>query len=91
MIDRGVPDKPIANKPTLDPHNRDVWEAFWTLHISRPVGMDVGAIPLAEIVTYWRDVMGVADPDHRNELIDLTRIMDVAFLTWHRETQKQKG
>ncbi len=75
---------PLARKLELYDDLIPVWECFWFLHPSRPMGMDIGAIPLSEIVIYWKEVGLVADQDDLIEKVRLIRSMDTEFLNYHR-------
>lgn len=67
-------------RPELEDENIETWEAFWLLCVSRPAGMEPGAIPLTEIIAYWRDIARVTDPDVLGEKTRLIRAMDVVWL-----------
>ncbi len=66
-----------------------MWQAFWALSPSRAVGMDVGAIPLSEVVAYFK-LTGLADPELREDYARFIRAMDAAFLDWHHQQQKAR-
>jgi hypothetical protein len=46
--------------------------------------MDIGAIPLSEIVAYL-GIHDIQDPETGQEFMRLIRAMDGEFLIWHRE------
>lgn len=75
----------LPPKPELYQDLIPVWECFWFLSPSRPQGMDLGAITLTEIVTYWKEIGGVIDQDDLNEKTRLVRIMDNTFLEIAKE------
>ena len=71
-----------------DPHLEAIWQAFWTLSPSRPVGFGVGAIEFSQIAAY-ANLFGFAG----TELQDLIRgitVLDNEFLKLQDE-QKPKG
>lgn len=76
---------PLKSRPELYDDLVPVWEAFWFLHSSRPVGMDVGAISLTEIIAYWRELHGVSGRSDLVEKVHLIRAMDMKFLELNRE------
>ena len=80
----------LQQMPRLYPDLRAIWEAFWFLHSSRPVGMSVGAIPLSEIVTYWRSLDFVLDDDDFQMKVKLIREMDTVYLRWQRKQEDAK-
>jgi hypothetical protein len=67
------------NGPAIPEHQIDVWDAFWVLHDSRPVGMAPGGIPLTEIEAYLR-MYDIRDPDLIDEWLTLIREMDREYL-----------
>ncbi len=75
----------IQNLPDLFEDLVPIWLAFWTLHSSRPIGMSPGAIQLSEMVTYFRDILGVTDQEELAEKIGLVRAMDSVWMTWYAE------
>ena len=78
----------LERRPTLDPKYGRVWEAFWFLHASRTMGMEMGAIPVSEITNYWTVLGNISSLDTLEELTRLVRVLDVAFLNYHHEQQK---
>ena len=66
-----------------------VWECFWFLSPARPQGMDLGAIPLSEIVTYWKDIFGVILTADFIEKTRLVRVLDEEYLRLSRERAKK--
>lgn len=87
MEEQPEPPGPLLNKPDLYEDLIPVWESFWFLHLSRPVGMEVGAIPLSEIIAYWRDIVGVGSRLELAEKVNLVRIMDETFLKYSKENR----
>ena len=53
-----------------------IWDGFWVLSPSRSVGFSVGAIPLAEMVSYC-DAFGV---DDREQFIAGIQAMDRIYV-----------
>jgi len=47
--------------------------------------MEVGAIPLTEIIAYWRDVVGVISRTDLAEKVRFVRAMDETFLAYNRD------
>jgi hypothetical protein len=84
MEEQDEPPGPLAQLEEIYPDLVPIWECFWFLHPSRPTGMDVGAIPLSEIVTYWKEVGLVSDQEDLREKVRLVRVMDTEFLNHHR-------
>lgn len=70
----------LPQKPELYDDLVPIWECFWFLSPARPQGMDLGAIPLSEIVTYWKEIGGVTSQTALNENVRLVRILDNEFL-----------
>jgi hypothetical protein len=71
-----------------NPHLEAIWQAFWTLSPSRPLGFGPGAIEFSQIVTYGQ-AFGFAG----SELQDLIRgvtVLDNEFLKLQDE-QRPKG
>lgn len=87
MEEQPEPPKVLLNKPDLYDDLIPIWESFWFLHPARPAGMDVGAIPLTEIIAYWREVVGVASRSELTEKVRLVRAMDKAFLEYVKENR----
>jgi hypothetical protein len=50
----GKTPKALEDEPEIYPDVLWLWDAFWLLHRSRPIGMTVGPIPLTEIEAYIR-------------------------------------
>lgn len=73
--------------PELAPHLLPVWNAFAFLSPSRPMGMEVGAIPLTEILAYLdeHEVRG----EWRADMVALIRDLDNAFRE-HCRAQSEK-
>tara|TARA_R110000751_G_scaffold10671_3_gene38653 strand:- start:2446 stop:2706 length:261 start_codon:yes stop_codon:yes gene_type:complete len=76
---------PLRNRPELYDDLAPVWEAFWFLNSSRPIGMEAGAIPLSEIIAYWRELHGLTARSDLVERVHLIRAMDTKFLELNRE------
>lgn len=67
----------LAGRPDLDPYwAQPLYEAFWFLSLSRPLGFAPGAIPLAEMVHYC-EIFEVEDV---REFVRHIRDLDEAFL-----------
>lgn len=78
---------PLDDAPEINSGTHAYLSAFGLLSSGRPSGMAPGPIPLAEIVTYWREVCALDDlPD----FIDIVRGMDAAWLEWARERAKSQ-
>ncbi len=75
------------DRPELKEDLYDVWDGFQFLSPSRPVGMDVGAIPVSEYLAYYHDLMG-SRGEALERQVRLTRAVDVEFLAWNRERRK---
>jgi hypothetical protein len=86
MEEQPEPPKPLAERPELYLDLHPVWECFWFLHPSRPMGMEAGAIPLTEIIAYWRDAYGILDQADLAEKIRLVRCLDNVFLRHSKES-----
>lgn len=81
----GVQPSAIAARPELQLHELPFWQAFNTLHLSRSsTGFGPGAIPLSEIVIY-ADLIQLPSGEEREELVQMMRAMDGAYLTWMRD------
>jgi hypothetical protein len=46
--------------------------------------MDVGAIPLSDIIVYWRELYGVFDRLELMERVSLVRVLDNEYLEYVR-------
>ena len=69
---------PLDNEPEYDAEVAWFLRAFYRLSASRPVAMGaMGAIPLSEIATYWREVSRVGPID---EFVDVVQAVDAQFL-----------
>jgi hypothetical protein len=90
MESQAAEPRALQNRPELFPDLRSVWESFWFLHSARPVGMSVGAIPLADIVTYWRTLECVIDDDDFQAKVRLVRELDSEYLRWQRKQEETK-
>lgn len=75
----------LKKRGQLYPDLRPIWDAFWFLNSSRATGMSVGAIPLNEMVTYWRDMVGVKSRTELFDNIKLLQKMDATYLEIKRE------
>ena len=75
----------IPEKPELYADLIPIWECFQFLSPARPIGMELGAIPLSEIVAYWKDVVGVLSQDDLKEKVSLVRAVDEEYLKIMRE------
>ena len=75
--------KPLRDRPELFEDLYPIWEAFWFLHPSRQIGMDVGAIALQDIISYWK-MVGVEGRSELMERVALVRAMDNTFLEYAR-------
>jgi hypothetical protein len=58
------------------------WNAFWFLNPSRNSAFDIGAIPLVEIVAYFKEVSWTNDLEQATSLI---RTMDTEFMDLVKE------
>ena len=84
MEDQPEPPKPLRNRPEIYEDLQSVWECFWFLHPARPVGMDVGAILLTEIIAYWT-MVGVGSREELMQRVALVRAMDNVYLEHARK------
>jgi hypothetical protein len=75
----------VPPKPEIYDDLLPIWNCFWFLSPARPQGMDIGAIPLSEIVTYWKTIGGVTSLTDLNERTRLVRVLDEAFLRISKE------
>lgn len=75
----------VPETPEIYPDLAPVWEAFEFLSPSRPQGMSLGAIPLTEIVAYWKEIGGVLNQADLNEKVRLVRRLDDVYLAIMRE------
>lgn len=84
MEEQEVSEK-FPEAPELYQDLEPIWECFLFLSPSRPQGSSVGAIPLSEIVTYWREIGGIKDRETLNEHVALIHALDVEYLAASRE------
>lgn len=76
----GVVPTAIKERPTLDPTERPLWEAFHVLHASRAsTGFGPGAIALSEIQAY-AELMEIPAGEDRQELMRVIRTIDRTYL-----------
>lgn len=71
------------------PHLLQEWNAFTALSRRRPVGMAIGAIPIADI-RGWLDELGITDPDEREDFIIVIEALDHEFMRVQNEKAKAK-
>lgn len=71
----------LDDRPVLHPVLGELWDAFNVLSASRPVGMCVGYIPLAEIVCY-ATVIGY---ERVADFIHIMRSLDTVFVKHQNE------
>jgi hypothetical protein len=73
----------LRDRPSLMPGLDIFYSAFMDLSTCRSVGMGVGPIPLTSIYAYI-DFEDLSD-DTADALLEHIRVMDTAFLRYHRE------
>lgn len=80
--------KAAVELPVLSSTEVWFWEAYQTLHPSRPnTGFGPGSIPLSEVLVY-AELMEIPAGEARQELVETIRAMDAAYLAW---VSKQHG
>jgi|TARA_Y100000310_G_C20704101_1_gene833179 hypothetical protein len=80
MEEQAEAPKALQEKPELYADLIPVWECFLALSPARPQGMDLGAIPISEIVTYWKEIGRVFEHTDLIEKTYLIQAMDAVFL-----------
>ena len=76
-----IPDA-IKDAPDLRMGLTLFYAGFWDLHSCRPVGLDVGPIPLTAILDYCTAYQ--IDGDQREDFIWLIRRLDAEYRKWMR-------
>ena len=74
--------RPLRDRPVLLPDLVPIWDAFVFLGASR---MENRAIPLAEIMSYFRDFMGEDNRDTIQRNVRYIRALDQEFCDLVRE------
>ena len=80
MEEQDDPPKVLEERPELFPDLYPVWDAFWYLHSTRSSGMSIGGILTSEIISYWRDLIGITDQAEVAEKANYIRKMDDEYL-----------
>ena len=65
-----------------------VWQGFWDLHFTRPVGLGIQPITFSEIKAYC-ELKRIVRRSDVDEFIALIRRMDAACLNWF--SKKSEG
>lgn len=87
MAEDGIIPQALAERPTVAPHLREVWRAFWDLHGDRSSGMTRGALPFVAI-DRWADRYEVGPGDEFETFHRLLRLLDAEFLAWKPPDEK---
>jgi len=77
----------IAEAPSLQIGLQLFWDAYMELSTCRMAAMSVGPIPWTAIMDYakaWE-----LDPYQTEDLMDIVRAMDNAYLTWEAKRTKR--
>ena len=83
MESQPEPPPALQRKPDLYGDLFPVWNGFWDLNSSRPVGMGLSAIPILDIISYCREIHGLCGEDLR-DWFRLIRAMDESYLDQKR-------
>lgn len=79
----------IQNAPELFMGNDIFFDAFWSLHVSRNIGMDIGPISWFDIRKYC--LIHEYDEDLTESMHHIISGMDQAYLDWVREKRRQES
>lgn len=79
--------KALDREPEIAPRCVFPWQAFLTLNAARQVGMEVNSITLSDILAYC-ELIGIDDPDEREELLTVVQRLDDAYLKYIRDHRK---
>lgn len=83
-IQDGTPlPKFLKEEPTLYMGLELYWNAFWELDGDRSIGMGFGRIPWTAIAEYA--MAHEYDPDQTDRLFRFVRVLDEAYLKYHRQ------
>ncbi len=77
----------LQERPDLDERLLPYWETFWTLHPSRPMGMNVGAIPVRDMIDYLR-LTGLTTDAELRRGIRLVGALDSEWREWNEKNSK---
>lgn len=82
----------LADRPTLQTFDLEVWRAFDRLSSRRPVSGfgSVGAIPYVELVAYLDLIAKIEDEDDRQTFIELIESLDQEFLREYADKQRKE-
>jgi len=86
-IAAGHTPKALQERPELDDRLTPYWETFWTLHPSRPVGMNVGAIQVRDIVEFLR-LSGLTMDSELRRGVRLVCALDTEWREWNEKNSK---
>ncbi len=86
-IAAGKTPKALQERPELDERLHAYWETFWTLHPSRPIGMNAGAIPVRDIIEYLR-LTGLTTDAELRRGIRLVGALDIEWREWNEKNSK---
>lgn len=81
-----LPEEP----PELLPSAEALWEAWVVLQNSRPVGFDIGYIPVSEVLAYCA-LLGISDLNQRERILTAVQRLDVEYLKHHAEQRKKES
>lgn len=79
----------LLNRPVLKPHLAHLLEAFYELSSQRMIGEVPQPIQISEILAYV-DLLGVIEPEDRQQLLKAIRTLDAAYLEQIRESMAAK-
>lgn len=89
MQEQGQDPPALANRPTLEPHLKFVWETFWELNTERPPSMGgVTRIPYRAFLDYAYTYQFTRQDT--KDIWPLVRQLDTAYITYHDERQAEK-
>lgn len=83
----GQTPKALQERPELDERLLPYWETFWILHPSRPIGMNVGAIPVRDMIDYLR-LAGLTMDSELRRGIRLVGALDSEWREWNEQNNK---
>lgn len=88
---RELPEWYLESEPPNPELGEDFFfEAFWSLHTTRNLGMGMGPIPWDKIVEYG--FFHELDRDMLHAFVSIIRAMDNAYLEWQAEqADRNKG
>ncbi len=84
LLDSGVADRPLLNRPELFADLAPVWAAWLAMHATRGAGMTEPERITVGSCRDWCDLVGVHDTDERLEFFGRIQVLENAFFKYYR-------